>query len=297
VRSAPITPLELPRGVKHLLVYGGSFDPPHFYHTIAPLSVVGRIYSKDAWILYVPAARSPHKRRGPFASDEHRLAMLSLALDVPGPRSIWTDEIDRARWEREHGQGGAASYMVDTLRRLKRVLPREGITLRLLIGSDQVAGFHRWKDARKVMALAEPLVLVREPVTTASAVVSALDPDFWTREERRAWCTRLAPNFPMDPSSTAARDRIPGAPRDAEKWERREGLDSIITPVARYIIEHNLYGFRKGAAVAPKSGRPMPKGALKLTERQAGTLAGKLASGLARAVEAGYKLPKVPRRR
>ncbi len=296
MRSAPITPLKLPRGVKHLLVYGGSFDPPHFYHTVAPLSVVGRVYDGDAWILYVPAARSPHKRRGPFASDEHRLAMLSFALDVPGPRSIWTDEIDRARWQREHGQGGAPSYMVDTLQRLRRVLPR-GIELRLLIGSDQVAGFHTWKDARKVIALAEPLVLVREPVTTASAVVSALEADFWTRAERRAWCTRLAPNFPMDPSSTAARDKIPGAPKDPEKWEARDGLNTIITPVARYIIEHNLYGFRKGPVLAAKSSRPMPKGALKQTERQAGQMAGRLASGLARAVDSGFKLPRVPRRR
>jgi nicotinate-nucleotide adenylyltransferase len=161
LRSAPITPLTLPRKVRHLLVYGGSFDPPHFYHTIAPLSVVGRIYDGDAWVLYVPAARSPHKSRGPFASDEHRLEMLKLALDTPGPRSIWTDEIDRARWEREHGRAGGPSYMIDTLRRLKRVLPRENITLRLLIGSDQVAEFHRWKEPRKVIALAEPLVLVR----------------------------------------------------------------------------------------------------------------------------------------
>jgi nicotinate (nicotinamide) nucleotide adenylyltransferase len=297
VRSAPITPLELPRGVKHLLVYGGSFDPPHFYHTVAPLSVVGRVYSRDAWILYVPAARSPHKRRGPFASDEHRLAMLALALDVPGPRSVWTDEIDRARWQRERGQGKAPSYMVDTLRRLKRVLPREGITLRLLIGSDQVAGFHTWKDARKVIELAEPLVLVREPVVTAGAVVSALDAEFWTNEERRAWCTRLAPNFPMDPSSTGAREAIPGAPLDPEKWGQRAGLNSIITPVARYIIEHNLYGFRKGPAVAPKSGGRMPKGALTPTRAQADELAGRFASGLARAVDEGYKLPKLPRRR
>jgi nicotinate-nucleotide adenylyltransferase len=258
LRSAPITPLTLPRKVRHLLVYGGSFDPPHFYHTIAPLSVVGRIYDGDAWVLYVPAARSPHKSRGPFASDEHRLEMLKLALDTPGPRSIWTDEIDRARWEREHGRAGGPSYMIDTLRRLKRVLPRENITLRLLIGSDQVAEFHRWKEPRKVIALAEPLVLVREPVVTPSAVVSALDAEFWTKEERRAWCTRLAPNFPMDPSSTSVRESIPGAPADPEKWQDRKGLSNITTRVARYIIEHNLYGFRKGPVLPPGAHAPRP---------------------------------------
>jgi nicotinate-nucleotide adenylyltransferase len=244
-REAPITPLKLPRHVRRVLVYGGSFDPPHFYHTIGPL-IAAAMFEGDTWVLYVPAARSPLKPAGPRASDEHRVAMLRLALDVPGPRSIWTDEIDRAAWERARGIE-RASYMIDTLRRLRRVVPRR-VELRLLIGSDQVATFHRWKDARGIIRLAEPLVLVREPVTTVYQLRTSLDPDFWTPAERRAWYTRLVPNIPMEASSTDVRGAIPGAPRDPEKWERRGGLRGITTAVAGYIIAHGLYGFRGGTS-------------------------------------------------
>jgi len=242
--DAPITPLSIPAKVRTLIVYGGSFDPPHFYHTIGPLSIVGRLFGPQGWVLYVPAARSPHKPDGPHAGDEHRLAMLRLALDVPGPRSIWTDELDRARWRRERGLG-TPSYTIDTLRRLRRIIPSR-VSLRLLIGSDQVGAFHRWKDPREIIRLAEPIVMVREPVVSACSVYSALDKDFWSRDELRAWCTRLAPNFPMDPSSTSVRDAIPKAPKDPDRWEDRPPLNEIVTPVARYIIEHNLYGFRAG---------------------------------------------------
>lgn len=231
-----------------MIVYGGSFDPPHFYHTIGPLSVNARLFGPQGWILYVPAARSPHKPDGPHATDEHRLAMLRLALDLPGPRSIWTDEIDRARWRRARVIE-TPSYTIDTLRRLRRVLPTR-VSLRLLIGSDQVGAFHRWKNPREIIRLAEPLVMVREPVASVCALYSALDKDFWSRDELRAWCTRLAPNYPLDPSSTAVRAAIPGAPKNPDRWEKRPPLNEIVTPVAEYIIKHNLYGFRAGKTKA-----------------------------------------------
>jgi len=242
--SPPITPLKLPRGVRTLLVYGGSFDPPHIYHAIAPLTILNRLYGEAGWLLYVPAATSPLKRRGPVASDEHRLAMLKLALDVPGRRSIWTDEIDRARWLRERGQD-RASYTIDTLRRLRRIVP-DRVAMRLLIGADQAALFHKWKDFRAVIRIGEPLVMLRPPVETVNQLYSALDKRAWTRAELAAWCTRMAPNFPMPPASTELRSAIAGAPEDPEAWPRDPVLGNLVTGVARYIIEHNLYGHRPG---------------------------------------------------
>lgn len=247
-KSAPITPLTLPQGVRTAVVYGGSFDPPHFFHTLGPLSAVTRMFGQSGWLVYVPAAASPHKPDGPRASDEHRLAMLQLALDLPGPRSMWTDELDRALWARQQGlRESGPSYTIDTLRRLRQVIPKH-ITLRLLIGSDQVAKFHTWKEPREIMELAEPLVMPREPVVMVSSVFSALDGEFWSREERIAWCQRIAPIFPMEAASTDVRQLIPGAPGKASQWAKRKGLKNIISPVAQYIIDHNLYGFRPGKA-------------------------------------------------
>jgi nicotinate-nucleotide adenylyltransferase len=242
--GAPITPVELPKHVRTLVVFGGSFDPPHFYHTVGPLSVVARVFGETGWVLYVPAAASPLKQGGPHASDAHRLAMLRLALDIPGWRSIWTDELDRAAWARARGMRSTPSYTIDTLRRLRAVVPAR-VGLRLLIGSDQAAAFHRWKDARAIIELAEPVVMVREPIVTACALWSALG-DNWTREEKVAWCRRIAPNFPLEAASTTLRESIPGAPRRADAWDRRRNLRGLVTPVAQYIIDHNLYGYRPG---------------------------------------------------
>lgn len=250
--AAPITPLPIPvqalSKIRTIVVYGGSFDPPHYYHTLGPLAAVQRICGKSGWLLYVPAARSPHKPDGPIAPDAHRLAMLNLALDLPGPRSIWTDELDRARWHADRREP-TSSYTIETLVRLQRILPAS-VRLRLLIGSDQVSAFHRWKEPRQIIELAEPIVMPREPAVLVSSLYSALDQDFWTQQEKAAWCTRMAPTFPMPAASTHLRAAIPGAPARAAAWERRTALQGIITPVAQYIIDHNLYGFRPGPAVA-----------------------------------------------
>lgn len=243
--APPITPLRLPANVRHLVVYGGSFDPPHIFHTLMPLWVVAsQMLGPAARALYVPAARSPLKPAGPVASDEHRLAMLKLALDLPGPRSIWTDEIDRARWLRARGRD-EPSYTIDTLRRLRSIVPAR-VNLRLLIGADQAAGFHRWKDYRAIIKLAEPIVLARAPIISVRDLYDRLDEDAWTRQERAAWCTRMAPNPIMPAASTGLRSAIPGAPADARRWAKRDPLSAVVKSVAAYIIKHNLYGFRPG---------------------------------------------------
>ena len=150
-----------------------------------------------------------------------------------------------------------------TLRRLRRVAPK-GVVLRLLIGADQAALFHKWRDYRAIVRLAEPLVMLRPPVETVNQLYSALDKKAWTRRELAAWCTRMAPNFPMPPASTNIRSAIAGAPDDPEQWQDDEILGSLATGVARYIIEHNLYGHRPGSprrAVRGAGSSPGARGA------------------------------------
>jgi nicotinate-nucleotide adenylyltransferase len=260
------------------MVFGGTFDPPHYYHTVGPLVALNRVIPERSWLLYVPAARNPLKPGSPCASDEHRLAMLKLSLDVPAPRSIWTDEIDRAR--RQRGAARRGSFTIDTLRRLRRELDGQGrsdVTLHLLIGADQAVGFHRWKEPRGILRLATPVVMPRVAVVPqgrGTSGESALierprelyaamqQTNYWTRAELAAWGSRLAPIFPMDPSSTDIRAKIPGAPADPERWRQHPGLDWVTTSVARFIIDHNLYGFRPGPAkpVTPEEEIAQPLG-------------------------------------
>lgn len=251
--ARPIAPIPLPRHVRTVLLFGGMFDPPHHYHTIGPLAAVTRLFPRRGWVLYVPTAKSPLKPEGTSASAHDRLAMLRLALDAPGPWSIWCDELDR----------GGPCYTIDTIRRARRVLPR-GVKLRLLIGSDQAAQFHRWKEYRAIIRLAEPAVMLREPIVRPDQLYSALVEIAWSPEERAAWCARMVPNLPMPASSTALRNAIRSAPRDPERWADRPPLDGVSTAVARYIIEHGLYGFGAGLATSRASsgrrrGRSSPR--------------------------------------
>lgn len=259
--EAPITPLKLPRHVRTLVVFGGSFDPPHLMHVLAPLITTRTMFGDRGWLLFVPASRSPHKS-GTTAPDDHRLAMLRLAIDVPGQRSIWTDELDRAAWARERAMRPSPSYTIDTLRRLRSVLP-DRVEIRMLLGSDQVASFHKWRNPRQIIRLAEPLVAMRAPVESVLKLWNTLgSARFWSHEERLAWLTRLAPSAEAPMSSTAIRAAIPGAPAPWRAWSRHEPLDSVHDGVARHIIRHNLYGHRPGGVrpIDPDDVPPAPVG-------------------------------------
>lgn len=199
-----------------ILLFGGSFDPPHRAHTALPRIVAERI-GADV-VAYLPAGRAPHKLDREQTAPRHRLAMLRLALlDEPGT-IILTDELDRAP--------GEPSYTVDTLERLhERVGP--GTTLRLLFGGDQLHIFDTWREPERVVELAEPVVMVRPPDTAAS-LLAAL-PDDAAREQ---WAPRLVEVPRIELSSTTIRDRV----------AQNESVSDLIAPdVAAYIDEYGLY--------------------------------------------------------
>lgn len=85
-RPPSISPASIPRRAKVVLVYGGSFDPPHRAHAVIPLLLAQRLYGPAGHVLYIPAARSPLKETGPVAADEDRVRMLALALGRPATR-------------------------------------------------------------------------------------------------------------------------------------------------------------------------------------------------------------------
>jgi nicotinate-nucleotide adenylyltransferase len=209
-RVAPISSLSIPDDVTTVVVFGGSFDPPHRYHSETPPAILDRLYPGSGWLLYIPAAKSPLKGRGPIASDSHRLAMLKLAIRGHDRCSIWSDEIDRARWQHKH-RIDSPSFTIDTLTRLRSIIPSH-VSIRLLIGADQAANFHLWRQCRRIIRLAEPLVMPRDGISTPRSLAAAIAPTFWSATERRAWAARLAPAKPLPVSSTSVRDLIAQAP-------------------------------------------------------------------------------------
>ncbi len=115
-------------------IFGGTFDPVHFGHLRAA-SEVNELLNIDDFRL-LPAGTPPH-RTTTYASGEHRLAMLRLAV---------ADHPDLVVDEREIRRRGA-SFMVDTLQEIR---DRSGDRpLLLIVGQDaanDLDGWDRWKE-------------------------------------------------------------------------------------------------------------------------------------------------------
>lgn len=255
---APITPLPVDvsggGGEPPALVvlFGGTFDPVHRGHVELPVRVRDELEKRlgcegKAWLVYVPAARSPHKVKGPEASDADRVAMLRLGIAESGaPRvGVWTDEMDRAA---AGGAKGEPSYTLDTVRRARAWLDGHGCTsktphsesggtqLRLLIGADQALGFHRWREPREIVRIAPPAVMVRGEVADGEGLLERLGrARFWRRDERGMWADAMVAVGRLDISATRVREAL----RAGDEGEIGRAL---ARGVAEYVRGRGLYG-------------------------------------------------------
>lgn len=131
--------------MKQVLIFGGTFDPPHLGHVKIPCAAMSHLGFDG--VLYVPAFQSPLKE-SESSSSEHRLTMLTLALVDASWASISTLEIERT----------GTSYTIDTL----EALQSPDTSYRLLIGADQWAQFASWHRYEDILKLANPVVLPRD---------------------------------------------------------------------------------------------------------------------------------------
>lgn len=199
---------------RKLLVFGGSFDPPHLAHVKLPAMVM-HVIGADL-LAYIPTATQPLKIDQQVTSSAHRLAMLHLAVDAQPDTVILTDELDR----------GGASFTIDTLNQLRCRLDPDA-TMQLLIGGDQLRLFDRWKDSHRIIELAPPVVMVRPPDTRAS-LLDALPQGY----DPAHWAPRLVEVPAMPIRSTMVRQRVGD----------RQPIDRLVTPaVEAYIRKHALY--------------------------------------------------------
>ena len=129
-------------------IFGGTFDPVHDGH-VNPVARAAERFGLER-VLWIPARLSPHTGLAPTDA-RHRVAMLALAT---AGRTDWTisfDELDRE----------PPSYTVDTLRALSARFLRD--ELWLLMGTDALASFGRWKDPGEIVRLARIAAFHREP--------------------------------------------------------------------------------------------------------------------------------------
>ncbi len=131
---------------KKLGLFGGSFNPPHNGHLHLAREFRDKL-SLDK-IVIMPANIPPHKSSGAFAEAAERIQMCRLAFEESF-FEVSTMEINR----------GGTSYTVDTVRELAEIYP--DYTLHLLVGTDMLYYFDKWKDYNKILEQAVLCVIMR----------------------------------------------------------------------------------------------------------------------------------------
>ncbi|WP_323043073.1 nicotinate-nucleotide adenylyltransferase [Gemmobacter sp.] len=178
---------------------GGSFDPAHQGHVDITLAALRRFGLDRVWWLVSPG--NPLKARGP-ASMNRRLEQARQLMQHP---RVTVTGIEAALGTR---------YTADTLAALRRVYP--GVRFVWLMGSDNLASFHKWEDWRSI-ADTVPIGVLSRPGSRLNARfspaarymaghrLSAEQSRLLGRAQAPAWCLT---DLPLNPaSSTAIRAR------------------------------------------------------------------------------------------
>jgi nicotinate-nucleotide adenylyltransferase len=132
---------------------GGSFNPAHQGHRQISLAALDALGLDEIWWLVSPG--NPLKPGKGMARLPARLASAQRA--ARGAR------IRVTAIERQLG----TIYTVDTLTRLIRLYPKRRFIW--LMGADNLAQFHRWRDWRKIAALV-PIAVATRPGYDARAL-------------------------------------------------------------------------------------------------------------------------------
>jgi nicotinate-nucleotide adenylyltransferase len=128
-------------------VFGGTFDPVHLGHLIVAEQCREQVDLDQ--VLFVPAARPPHKQDHPTASFVRRVEMLELAL--AGQPAFQIEQLEKDR--------PGPSYTADTLQELRRRESEQ--ELFLILGSDCLVDLPNWHEPERILDLATLLIVGR----------------------------------------------------------------------------------------------------------------------------------------
>ena len=141
--------------IGYTALLGGSFNPAHGGHRRITLAVLGALGLDEAWwlvspgnVLKDPAGMAPLSARVASARVQARRAPIRVSA-----------------LESEMG----TRFTVDTLMKIRRRWPKRQFVW--VMGADNLAQFHRWKDWRRLARLM-PIAVVARPGYDAQAIAS-----------------------------------------------------------------------------------------------------------------------------
>ena len=159
VASSVVAPddLKIPPTMPGMTIglFGGSFNPPHAGHLHVAEVAMRRLQLDRMWIMVTPG--NPLKELA---------GLPGLATRIAATRAMISDpRIVVSGFESTLG----SSYSWMTVRRLVRSYPQ--VRFVWVMGADNLAGFHRWQNWRRIAA-ALPLVVVDRPGAGVAALSS-----------------------------------------------------------------------------------------------------------------------------
>jgi nicotinate-nucleotide adenylyltransferase len=186
-------------------LFGGTFDPPHNAHVaLARLAMTELALDELRWI---PAGQ-PWQKARQITPAVHREAMVRLAMGDEPRCVLERCEIRRA----------GPSFTLDTVRELQAAQP--GAQWFLIIGQDQYAGLHTWRDWRELLS--------RVTLAVANRPGVAVEP----HPDVKAAAHQVVPLPMLDIASTDIRARVAAG----------QDIDALVpVSVARYIEANHLY--------------------------------------------------------
>ena len=201
---------------------GGSFNPAHGGHRRVTLFAMGALGLDQAWWLVSPG--NPLKSNKGMAPLAARLASAKVQARRA---SIIPTAIERELRTR---------YTVDTLRALQRRYPQRQFVW--LMGSDNLAQFHRWKNWREIARMM-PIAVIARPGYDGAALASPAMA--WLRrfsvpasslKNRGRWSAPALVLLRFDPdprSATAIRRADP-------EWASRYAATPVRDPLTHHLI-------------------------------------------------------------
>ncbi len=119
-------------------IMGGTFDPIHFGH-LSMAESAREIFELDE-VLFIPAAKPPHKVEKNITPEVHRLMMTYLAT-----KSNKFFQVSPMEFLRE-----GLSYTLDTVDALKKKFGTD-TELFFIIGADSMADLYKWHKAQELV--------------------------------------------------------------------------------------------------------------------------------------------------
>lgn len=123
--------------MQHIGLFFGSFNPIHTGHLIIANYMANYTELDEVWLIVTP--HNPLKKKDSLINQYDRLEMVNLAIEQAENIRSSTIEFTLPQ----------PSYTIDTLTYLREKYPEKAFVL--IMGSDNLASLHKWKNHETIL--------------------------------------------------------------------------------------------------------------------------------------------------